>query len=284
MEMSGENSHGEELNLDAEWAEFNASLDESRDMEFLRDKLVFDQIKEDMLAKVVGSGVDTLVHYTDDEEARIYSDYFERRLNELMGGYADMLHDTPELDAAVCKTLIEYFERVDMEYSTIESAVNIAYLLSCSENKITAGLMATDEKKMTQARLWILHGLELDHPWQQMFDSITTGEALDLNRQGDSTYTALALNEKKLHDYERRRMLKLVDRACDIVGRRDDEQNAAIRGLTTSVAMKMFYTVKAGPQTILSDMDINEFLWNLARELPRDNDTLKELVELFKAS
>ena len=47
--------------------------------------------------------------------------------------------------------------------------------------------------------------------------------------------------------------------------------------------MKMFYTVKAGPQTILSDMDINEFLWNLARELPRDNDTLKELVELFKA-
>ena len=95
MEMSGENSHGEELNLDAEWAEFNASLDESRDMEFLRDKLVLDQIKEDMLAKVVESGVDTLVHYTDDEEARIYSDYFETRLNELMGGYADMSHDTP---------------------------------------------------------------------------------------------------------------------------------------------------------------------------------------------
>lgn len=282
MEKPNEHNFDEEYNLDSEWADFNAKLADSRDMDFLRDKLILDQMTEDTLAKVVNYGVDTLVSCNDEEGINLYAEYFERRVNEIMGGYADMTDDTPDLDQAVRSVLMEYFSRVDMEYSTIESAVNIEYLMSCSENKVNAGLLVTDEKKMTQARLLILHGLDLDHPWQKMFNDITPGEGLDVRRHGDSVYTASALNEKKFHDYAEQRKLQLMDRAYSIVGRHEDEENVAIRGLTTSVALKMFYTAQAGPFTTMSEIDVNEFLWGLARELPRDNDTLKELVLLFK--
>lgn len=266
-------------NIDDEWANFNEQMGDYNQREAERQE--FENVLDAAFLKVrdllVDAGIKRYIDPDGKVEEELYHSFMESeltRLDEADGFKGDrMVH--------LKKALINYYHNRDIEGIMYQSIATLIHLDETNSNDMIKNHMGTEIKKTTQTEMWIHYNVSLDDERQRIFELKFPGEAFSLTREGDSVYTAVAMNTQ--HEFFKAEHQKLtkVDEAIKLAGAIEDEEAEDILQIVVSVAIDMNF-VKQNSIAFGSEANVNSQLWELVRTIPRDVETQKRIVELFE--
>lgn len=280
-------SGGTPDSFDDEWEQFSAELARAKDHEFdmLQVSGQAEQMMERVHNRVVESGIERFYDPDGQIERGLYYDFMQRRLTEMHVDNQGM--DTEETRLAAIKSaLIEYYDNRDIETEIYKWFGLIQHIADEIDSSMLSNIITTDIKKRMQAELWIHRGVGMDDERQKFIGQNFPGESFVLSRDGDSEYTAIALNGQLDYFRKRRDMLLLIDAALQIVGVNDDEEPEEVLQLAVGIVREMFEYEQDMRELRSKDpsleANINAGFWDLARQLPRGPEIQRQIVGLFE--